>query len=157
MVYITRRMEFSASHRLYNPTWHPARNEEVYGKCNNPNGHGHNYVLEVTVRGPVDPETGMVMDLKVLKEILDREIIEKVDHKHLNYDVDFMRGIIPTAENMAGRFWEIISGLLPKSCQLCEVKVYESANNIAFYRGEGYQPTFHAMSEEDNQIPAGHR
>src|SRR5262245_6506509 len=99
MVSITRRVEFCASHRLFNPKFSDEKNDALYGRCNNPNGHGHNYVLEVTVAGEVDPETGMVMDLKELKKVLDREIIDRVDHKNLNMDVDFLKGVIPTAEN----------------------------------------------------------
>ncbi len=134
MIYITRRLEFCASHRLYNPDFSDDKNAEVFGLCNNPNGHGHNYVLEVTVRGEVAPETGMVLDLKALKRIIHDEIIEKVDHKNLNVDVDFMRGIIPTAENIAIKFWEIIAPKI-KNGTLHELKLYESERNFVVYRG----------------------
>ena len=98
MIYVTRKATFSAAHRLYNPTFSDERNEAVFDKCNNPLGHGHNYVIEVTVKGLPDPLTGYVIDLKRLKDVLDEVIIDKVDHRHLNYDVDFLRGIIPTVE-----------------------------------------------------------
>ena len=94
MIYITRRLEFCASHRLYNPEFSDEKNERIFGLCNNPNGHGHNYVLEVTVKGEVDPQTGMVLDLKALKKLINEEIINKVDHKNLNVDVDFLKEVI---------------------------------------------------------------
>ena len=137
MVLIIRRVEFCASHRLHNPNFPEAKNDEIYGKCNNPNGHGHNYVLEVTVGGSVDPQTGMVMDLKELKALLEEVVVEKVDHKHLNLDVDFMEGIIPTAENIVVGLWGLVQPRLPRGCKLVEMKLWESENNIAVYRGDG--------------------
>lgn len=137
MVYISRKMEFCASHRLHSPVMSEAENQELYGRCNNASGHGHNYVLEVTVGGDIGRDTGMVMDLKALKDVLEREIVDRVDHKNLNIDVDFMQGIIPTAENMAVRFWELIVEKLPSGCKLIEVRLWETDNNMAFYRGEG--------------------
>ena len=135
MIYITRKLEFCASHRLYNPSFSDQKNEETFGLCNNPNGHGHNYVMEVTVRGEVDPETGMVLDLKALKKLVNEEIILKVDHKNLNVDVPFLDGIIPTAENIAIRFWEILEPKL-KGGELYEIKLYESERNYVIYRGK---------------------
>jgi 6-pyruvoyltetrahydropterin/6-carboxytetrahydropterin synthase len=135
MVYVTRRVSFSAAHRLYNPSWTEERNQQVFDKCANPNGHGHNYVLEVTVAGTPDPETGYVIDLKVLAKVLEEEILAKVDHKHLNYDVDFLRGVNPTVENLAIAFWRILEDKLPAG-RLYAVRVYESENNYAEYRGE---------------------
>ena len=108
MIYITRRLEFCASHRLFNPDFSDEKNESTFGLCNNPNGHGHNYVLEVTVKGEVDPETGMVLDLKALKKLINEEIINKVAHKNLNVDVDFLKAVIPTAENIAIHIWNIL-------------------------------------------------
>ena len=108
MVYITRKSHFSASHRLFNPSWSMEKNDKVYGKCNNPNGHGHNYDLEVTVVGKLPKETGMVMDLKKLADIMEEEIVDKVDHKHLNHDVPFLKDVITTAEiwpSSSGRSW----------------------------------------------------
>lgn len=137
MIEITRREEFSASHRLHNPAFSEAENQRVFGICNNPNGHGHNYALEVTVRGPIPAQTGMVMDLKELKDILDREIIQKVDHKHLNMDVPFLQGVIPTAENVAKVFWEMLDSVLKKrGVQLHRVRLYESRANFVDYYGE---------------------
>lgn len=135
MVYVTRKAIFSAAHRLYNPLWSEERNEEVFGKCANPRGHGHNYVLEVTVAGIPDPETGYVIDLKYLAQVLEEEILSKVDHKHLNYDVDFLQGINPTVENLAIAFWRLLEAKLPAG-MLYAVRVYESENNYAEYRGE---------------------
>ena len=112
MIYITRKLEFCASHRLFNPEYSDEKNAEVFGLCNNPNGHGHNYVMEVTVRGEVHPETGMVLDLKALKKLVNEEIILKVDHKNLNVDVPFLKDVIPTAENLAIHFWEVLESKL---------------------------------------------
>jgi 6-pyruvoyltetrahydropterin/6-carboxytetrahydropterin synthase len=135
MVYVTRKAHFCASHRLFNPAWGDEQNSRVFGKCNNPNSHGHNYDLEVTVAGDPPAETGMVVDLKVLADILEREIVDRVDHKHLNMDVDFLRGVIPTAENMAIAFWKILEPRIPNG-RLFSIKLYESANNFVEYRGE---------------------
>ncbi|MGB2957445.1 MAG: 6-carboxytetrahydropterin synthase [Bacteroidota bacterium] len=135
MVYITRKAHFCASHRLYNPDWSEEKNYAVFGKCNNPNGHGHNYDLEVTVAGKPPAESGMVMDLKKLADIIEEEVVERVDHKHLNLDVDFMKGIIPTAENMAIEFWKILDPKITEG-KLYSIKVYESGNNFVEYRGE---------------------
>ncbi len=135
MVYVTRKAHFAAAHRLFNPSWSMEENYRVFGKCNNPNGHGHNYNIEVTVAGTPPPESGMVIDLKVLAEILDRELIELVDHKHLNIDVPFLQGIIPTAENMAVAFWKVLAPKIP-SGKLYAIKLYESENNLVEYRGE---------------------
>ncbi len=135
VVYITRKEHFSASHRLHNPEWSEEKNHAFYDKCNNPRGHGHNYVLEVTVAGIPDPESGYVIDLKKLSDIIEEEILDKVDHKHLNYDVDFLQGIIPTAENLAVMFWKILEPKLP-SGRLHAVKLFESDNNFVEYFGE---------------------
>jgi len=135
MVYVTRKAQFSASHRLFNPGWSDQRNAEVFGKCNNPNGHGHNYEIEVTVGGIPPGETGMVIDLKKLADIIEEAIIERVDHKHINKDVDFMQGIIPTAENLAIAFWKILAPKIREG-SLVSIKLYESANNLVEYRGE---------------------
>jgi len=134
MIYITRKLEFCASHRLYNPEYSDEKNAEVFGLCNNPNGHGHNYVMEVTVRGEIHPETGMVLDLKALKKLVNEEIILKVDHKNLNVDVPFLKGVIPTAENLAIHFWKVLESRL-ESGQLHEIKLYESERNFVIYRG----------------------
>jgi 6-pyruvoyltetrahydropterin/6-carboxytetrahydropterin synthase len=135
MVYVTRKAQFCAAHRLYNPDWSDEKNNAVFGKCNNPNGHGHNYEIEVTVGGALPRETGMVIDLKKLAEIIEREVIERVDHKHMNVDVDFMRGCIPTAENMAMAFWKILDPKITEG-KLVSIKLFESGNNSVEYRGE---------------------
>ena len=135
MVYVTRKAGFSASHRLYNPAWSDEKNSIVFGKCNNPNGHGHNYEIEVTVAGEPGPDTGMVIDLKTLADIIDRVLIERVDHKHMNIDVDFMRGVIPTAENIAMRFWKILQPEIREG-KLVSIKLFESDNNFVEFRGE---------------------
>ena len=134
MIFITRKIEFSAGHRLFNPDFSDEKNEATFGLCNNPNGHGHNYVLEVTLSGEVCEDTGMVFDLKELKKLTQREIIDKVDHKNLNVDVDYLKGIIPTAENLAIKFWEILEPKITKG-QLYEIKLYESERNYVTYKG----------------------
>lgn len=132
---VTRRLHFNAAHRLHTDRLDATKNAEVYGVCNNPMGHGHNYELEVTVMGEPDPVTGMVIDLKTLKEIVTREVIDKVDHKHLNYDVDFMSGIVPTAENIVIVFWNLLKDKIPNG-ELYELKLYETPRNLVVYRGE---------------------
>ncbi|HOT96462.1 MAG TPA: 6-carboxytetrahydropterin synthase [bacterium] len=134
-VYITRHLHFNAAHRLHSDLLSDSENQAIYGACNNPLGHGHNYELEVTVVGEPDPVTGMVIDLKVLKEIVEREVISQVDHKHLNFDVDFMRGIVPTAENIVVVFWKRLQGAFD-GCRLYELKLWETPRNVAIYRGE---------------------
>jgi 6-pyruvoyltetrahydropterin/6-carboxytetrahydropterin synthase len=135
MTYVTRREHFSSAHRLFNSTWSDERNEEVFGKCNNPAGHGHNYYLEVTVSGEVNPETGYVVDLKQLKEVIVSRVIAKVDHKNLNADVDFLRGIVPTAENIAIGIWGELVDNIPRG-RLYQVRLYETEKNFVDYRGE---------------------
>lgn len=134
MIYVTRKASFSASHRLYNPTFSDEKNEVVFDKCNNPHGHGHNYVMEVCVKGLPDPETGYVIDLKLLKDVLDEVVINKVDHKHLNYDVEFLNGIIPTVENLCVAFWLQLEHRLP-SGTLHSIRLFESDANSAEYYG----------------------
>lgn len=135
MLYVTRRETFSSAHRLYNPDLADEENDRLFGKCNNLNGHGHNYILEVMVAGEVDPKTGYVIDLKKLKTIIREHVISKIDHKHLNMDVDFMKDVIPTAENIAVKIWEQLVDKIP-SGKLYSVKVYETENNYAEYKGE---------------------
>jgi len=151
MIFVTRKATFSAAHRLYNPTFTDEQNEAVFDKCNNPNGHGHNYVLEVTVKGLPDAKTGYVIDLKQLKDILDVVIIDRVDHKHLNYDVDFLRGIIPTVENLCVMFWRELESRLP-SGELHRIRLYESDQNVADYYGAPVTiPTYDLSSERRNE------
>jgi 6-pyruvoyltetrahydropterin/6-carboxytetrahydropterin synthase len=135
MVYVTKKITFSAAHRLFNPTFSDEKNEDIFDKCNNKNGHGHNYVLEVTVAGHPNIDTGYVIDLKKLKRIIKEEIFEKVDHKHLNYDVEFLNNIIPSAENIAVKFWEVLKDKISEG-KLYEIKLFESDNSYVEYFGE---------------------
>ena len=135
MFFVTRREIFSAAHRLYNPKFSDEENERIFGKCSNPNWHGHNYILEVIVAGEINPETGYLIDLKLLKEIIIKNIIDKVDHKNLNTETDFMSGIIQTAENIASAVWNQLVDKIPGG-KLYSVKIYETENNYFEYRGE---------------------
>ena len=134
-MYLTRREVFSASHRLWNEALSDDQNYALYGKCANPNGHGHNFVLEVTVAGPVKGESGFAVDFKKLKHLVRTEIIDKTDHKHLNYDVDFLKGTIPTAENIARAFWHVLEARMGES-KLYSIRLHETENNMVEYRGE---------------------
>lgn len=135
MVYLTRRERFSAAHRLFKPGLSDEENFRLYGLCSNPNWHGHNYVLEVVVKGEIDSETGFLMDLKDLKEIIRKNVIEKVDHKNLNIDTDFMKGILPSSENITIAIWNQLVDKIPKG-KLHSVKLYETENNYFEYKGE---------------------
>ena len=132
---VTRRVHFSAGHRLHNPDLSDEENRVTYGLCNNPAGHGHNYELEVTVEGPVDPVTGYVMDLKGLKRLLEKEVLTDVDHANLNVDVDWMAGLIPTTENLAVAIWRRLEGGLA-GVRLLSVRLWETDRNSVEYRGE---------------------
>jgi len=132
---VTAKLDFSAAHRLNNPSKDAEWNRRVYGKCDNPSGHGHNYVLEVSVEGPIDPETGMVIDLKRLKDIMRERVVNRVDHTNLNVDVDFLRGVIPTAENLAKAFWSELAPAVTEG-QLRRVVLHETERNSAIYEGE---------------------
>ncbi len=125
---ITKRVHFCAGHRLYNPEFSDQKNLEVFGLCSNPNGHGHNFILEVTVAGEPDPQTGMIINLSELKQIINRSIVDKVDHKNLNVDVEFMRGLIPTTETFAARIFEILDNEIGRGL-LDKVTLWESENN----------------------------
>lgn len=137
MVYITRRETFAASHRLYNKNFSDEKNGEIYGKCSNPNGHGHNYVLEVVVRGEINEETGYLIDLKTLKKIILDEVVHKLDHQNLNLDVDFLKDVIPSSENICIAIWKQLENKLPAG-ELYSVKLYETENNYVEYRGDKY-------------------
>lgn len=134
-VYVTRKVHFNAAHRLHNPARSDAWNRETFGKCNNPNWHGHNYVLEVTVAGEPDPDTGYVIDLGVLKGLVEEKIVDKVDHKNLNLEVDFLEGVLPSTENFVVAIWNELNEALP-SGRLHAVRLYETERNLAEYRGE---------------------
>jgi 6-pyruvoyltetrahydropterin/6-carboxytetrahydropterin synthase len=135
MVYLTRRTTFSAAHRLWSNQLTEEENYDVYEKCANPYGHGHNYVLEVTVRGEPDPKTGMVMNLTDMKKITNEQIIDWVDHRHLNYEVPWLEDVIPTTELLVIKFWERLVHSFPAGL-LYEVTLHETENNSASYRGE---------------------
>jgi len=132
---VTARLTFSAAHRLHNPNRDAQWNRSTYDKCDNPKGHGHNYALEVSVKGRIDPETGMVIDLKRLKDIMRERVVDRVDHTNLNEDVDFLRDVIPTAENLARCFWQQLAPAIPNG-ELYEVVLQETERNSVRYRGE---------------------
>ena len=136
MIYLTRKIEFSAAHYYNNPAWSPEENARVFGKCANLNGHGHNYVLEVTVAGTPDPVTGMVLDLKELKEILEREIMQRMDHRHLNHEVPELAGKIPTTENVAATIWNLLQPKITKG-NLHRVRLYENPDLFVDCFGDG--------------------
>jgi 6-pyruvoyltetrahydropterin/6-carboxytetrahydropterin synthase len=136
MVYLTRSEHFNAAHKLYNPNWSPEQNEAVFGKCANENWHGHNYELLVTVKGQPDPGTGFVFDVKRLSTIIKEQIIEKLDHRNLNLDVDFMQGKMCSTENLAIAIWQQLKPHLPESLQLHCIKLYETPRIYVEYFGE---------------------
>ena len=135
MIFLTRKAEFSSAHFYRNSGWSDEQNLAVFGKCANPNGHGHNYTLEVTVAGEVDPVTGFVVDLKLLKEILEREVVSVYDHRHLNHEVPEFAQTIPTTENIAVAIWRRLDGKVPNA-RLHRVRVYEMDDLFADYYGE---------------------
>lgn len=138
MIELTRRATFSASHYYWNDAWSAEKNEEVFGRCANRNGHGHNYTLEVTVAGKPDPVTGFVVDLKWLKEVMEREVVEVFDHRHLNLEVPEFATAIPTTENIVIATWRRLAPALSQEggAQLKRVRVYETPEIFAEYRGE---------------------
>jgi 6-pyruvoyltetrahydropterin/6-carboxytetrahydropterin synthase len=135
MLYVTRRERFSAAHRIFNPKFTDEQNAAVFGPCSNPNWHGHNYILEVVVTGEPNKETGFVIDIHTLKNIIRENVISKVDHKNLNLDTDFMQGILPSGENIAIAIWQQLVNKIP-SGKLYSVKLYETENNYFEYKGE---------------------
>ena len=135
-VRVIRRERFNAAHRLFNPSWSDEKNEQIFGKCANKNWHGHNYNLFVTVEGPIDKDTGYVIDLKVLSDIIKNRIVDKMDHKNLNLEVDFMKDTITTAENIAINIYEELeSDIKATGNHLYSVKLYETENNYVEYYG----------------------
>lgn len=135
MVYLTRRVEFSASHYYHNPKLSLEENKRIFGKCNNPHGHGHNYILEVTVKGEIDLRSGFVMDLKQLKDIMNQEVVEALDHRHLNQEVPEFARQIPTSENIAIAIWNRLTPRL-KLAQLHRVRLYETQDLFVDFYGE---------------------
>jgi 6-pyruvoyltetrahydropterin/6-carboxytetrahydropterin synthase len=135
IVTVTRRLHFNAAHRVHNPALSDRENTELFGKCNNPNWHGHNYTLDVSVKGEVSGKTGYVVDLSRIKDLVTREVLDKVDHRNLNLEVDFMRGTIPTTENIVVAMWNVIAPLVAPA-RLDRLVLHETENNSAEYRGE---------------------
>ena len=135
IVTITRRLMFNAAHRVHNPALSDAENQRLFGKCNNPNWHGHNYTLDVSVSGPVDETTGYVVDLRHIKRVVEREVIDKVDHKNFNLEVDFMRGVIPTTENIVVAMWRVIEPAM-RPAKLTKLVLWETPNNYVEYEGK---------------------
>ena len=138
MIYITRKEHFNAAHKLYNPDWSEEKNRDVFGVCSNENWHGHNYEILVTVKGKVDTESGMIINLKSLSDIIKEEILDKVDHKNLNIDVPFLEGVITTTENVTVKFWEVLENRLKQDniCKLHRIRLYETPRNFIDYYGE---------------------
>ena len=135
VVYATRRVHFNAAHRMHNPEKSDEWNRATFGECNHPNWHGHNYVLEVTVAGEPDRETGYVIDLGELKEVIRERVVRHLDHRNLNLDVDFLDGILPSTENLAVAVWHRLVDKIPAG-RLHSVRLFESERNVVEYRGE---------------------
>ena len=134
IVSITRLLRFNAAHRVFNPALSDEENDRLFGKCNNPNWHGHNYTLEITVEGEVDPKTGFVVNLADLKRTGERELIDVMDHKNLNLDVPFMKGTIPTTENLVLACWRILAPKVAPA-RLAKLKLWETENHYVEYDG----------------------
>jgi 6-pyruvoyltetrahydropterin/6-carboxytetrahydropterin synthase len=132
---VCRRETFNAAHRLFNPEWSDEKNMEVFGKCSNPNYHGHNYVLETWIEGPVNAETGYVIDLKILKQLIRDEVCERFDHRNLNLDCDEFKTLKPSAENIALVIWNILRPKIDRSLNLM-VRLWETENNIVEFAGK---------------------
>ena len=136
MIYLTRRERFSAAHRMYRADWSDEENQKIFGKCSNPNWHGHNYILWVTVKGEQSKENGFVLNINILKQIINVRIIEKVDHKNLNLDVEFMKGKITTTENLVLAIWNELKPHIEKEgATLHCIKIEETENNSIEYYG----------------------
>jgi 6-pyruvoyltetrahydropterin/6-carboxytetrahydropterin synthase len=138
MIYLTRRATFSASHYYWNEAWTPEKNEQVFGRCANKNGHGHNYTLEVTVAGEPDPVTGFVVDLKWLKDVMEREVLSAYDHRHLNLETPEFASANPTTENLAIAAWKRLETVVDGrgGAKLSRIRVYETPEIFAEYRGQ---------------------
>ena len=135
-VSVTRRVHFSAAHRLHRPDWSDEENREVFGDCSNPNWHGHNYEMDVTVEGPIDPETGYVMDLKRLKALVQERVVADVDHRNLNREVEWLDGVNPTTENLVVAIWQRLASALPEPLELKRLVVWETPRNYVEYEGD---------------------
>jgi 6-pyruvoyltetrahydropterin/6-carboxytetrahydropterin synthase len=135
VVTVTRRLSFNAAHRVHNPALSEEENKALFGKCNNPNWHGHNYTLDVSVTGPIEERTGYVIDLGRVKAIVNREVIDKVDHRNFNLEVDFMRGVIPTTENIVAAMWRVLAPAI-EPAKLTRLVLWETQNNYVEYDGK---------------------
>ncbi len=135
MILLTRKADFAAAHYYWNPAWSEEENRRVFGKCSNRHGHGHNYTLEVTVKGEVDPTSGFVVDLKDLKDVMEREVVSVYDHRHLNHEVPEFQTMQPTTENIALAIWQRLHGKVP-GATLHRVRVYEAPDLFADVYGE---------------------
>ncbi len=136
MIYITRKASFNAAHKLARPDWDDEKNTAVFGKCANPNWHGHNYMLYVTVKGEIDPETGFLVDLKWLKMVMNEYVVDRIDHKNLNLDVDFMKDKLASTEILAIEVWkQLLAPIAESGAVLHSVKIYETDNNYVEYFG----------------------
>lgn len=133
---VTRRLHFSAAHRLARDDWDAERNERTFGLCSSPNWHGHNYELDVTVEGEVDPETGFVLDLKVLRDLVEEVVIRDLDHRNLNLDVPWLFGVLPTTENLVVAIWDRLVDGLPPGVRLSRLVLWETPRNYVEYTGE---------------------
>lgn len=137
MIYVTRRERFCAAHRMFRPEWTDEKNAEIFGKCSNPNWHGHNYVLWVTIKGEPSAEHGFVMNINVLKELINERIIRRIDHRNINLEVDFMNGKIATTENLAVAIWnELEPFIMEKGARLHRIRIEETENNSIEYYGQ---------------------
>lgn len=138
MIYVSRKEHFNAAHKLYNPNWTKEKNVEVFGPCANENWHGHNFEMIVTVKGSPDPETGFVVDLKALSTVIKKEVVDKIDHKNLNLDVDFMHGKMASCEILIMEIWKILApavNALTKDGKLHSIRLYETPRNYVEYFG----------------------
>ena len=136
-VRVTRRVHFAAAHQLARPDWSAEKNAEVFGLCANPNWHGHNYELDVTVDGEIDPETGYVLDLKKLRDLVEARVVRDLDHRNLNLDVGWMDGLNPTTENLVVAIWDRLVDEMPAEVELVRLVLYETPRNYVEYTGEG--------------------
>ncbi|XP_047985204.1 6-pyruvoyl tetrahydrobiopterin synthase [Leguminivora glycinivorella] len=152
IVSITRRETFSSCHRLHSPFLSDEENKKLYGKCNNPNGHGHNYVVLVTVKGPVDAHTGMVMNIHDLKQYMKEAIMDPLDHKNLDQDVPYFKTVVSTTENLAIYIWDHLQKVMEKPNLLHEVKILETEKNHVVYRGGS---TYPRKKHENSSLQSG--
>ncbi len=140
MILLTRRADFSAAHYYWNDAWSDAENQRVFGKCANRNGHGHNYTIEVTVAGEVDAQTGFVVDLKELKDVMHREVVDVYDHRHLNLEIPEFRNRVPTVENIAVSAWQRLDGRI-RGARLHRIRIYETPDLFADFYGSADRDT----------------